>query len=276
MVKPLLPGLSGNWPTGRKKKQTASLSSLEHVRRGSLWGTAGTLREPRMHAALLSFAFISPRFCYSRGRWLTAIFKSTEAHIHTTVSPFSLSGRLGTGQGRSAVRVGGKDHGGFTASPTTVRSLSLQLESREAPVAFQLKLIHWDHRGEAADPLWAWRPSRPHSGGDQGHIYRDLQRTVLHAWQLYHPSREFTSRRRERLTSSVSTQSKRSRLAERAGRLYACYRVLTLKLFPVLLHDSHKVQCLFIRPTQTIYIIVRLKEMINDFQFLQNKYWHSK
>lgn len=70
MVKPLLPGLSLNWPTGRNKEtNSVSLSHLflspEHVHHASLWGAPGTLRDLHMHAALLSFAFISPRIRYS-------------------------------------------------------------------------------------------------------------------------------------------------------------------------------------------------------------------
>lgn len=55
---------------------------------------------------------------------------------------------------------------------------TVQVKWSTCPPTFQLKLIHWEYRGKPADPWRVWRPSYPFPG-DQGHIYRDLQRTML-------------------------------------------------------------------------------------------------
>lgn len=56
--------------------------------------------------------------------------------------------------------------------------LTVQVKWSTCPTTFERKPIHWEYRGKPADPGRAWTPSYPFSG-DQGHIYRDVQRTML-------------------------------------------------------------------------------------------------
>lgn len=139
---------------------------------------------------------MQPRIHYNGAQWVTADYKSAHKRTHASVSLWrhrtwhpARWGRCAfRGQRNSIMRnVRGLNGRGYRRifafsarclSRTTFLNSSWQLRSSEAPVSFQLKPIHWEYRGKPADPQRLWRPSYPFPG-DQGHIYRDLQRTRL-------------------------------------------------------------------------------------------------